>query len=388
MLRTTHRVLALAATLAIGIGTARADITIGAVLSLTGPAASLGIPEQKTVALLPRTIAGHAIRYIVLDDRSDPTEAVKDAKKLIDVDKVDAIIGASVTPNALAMVDVIGAAKVPTITLASGYDIAFPVEGNREWMFMPVQTTALMARSTVKYMKAHGVRKVGFIGFDNALGEDWWKNFSTEAKAAGIDIVASERFEPTTTSVTGQVLHLLAAKPDAVLIAASGTPAALPQRALKQVGYKGQIYQTHGVANPDFLRVCGADCNGTVLSLSPGIVAAQLPAGSAIKQSAMRFAQAYEKAYGRNSLNQFSTAAWDAGLFLEHAVPLALKTAQPGNPAAFRNALRQAMAGIRNLPGSQGVYDMSPTNHNGLDDRAVAVAEIENGEWKLLQYPN
>ena len=388
MKQNTPRVLTVAFMLALGIGVAHADITIGAVLSLTGPAASLGIPENKTIALLPRSIAGEKIRYIVLDDRSDPTEAVKDTKKLIDVDKVDAIIGASITPNALAMVDVIGAAQVPTITLASGYNIAFPVAGYREWMFMPVQTTALMARSTAKYMAAHGVKTAGFIGFDNALGEDWWKNFSAEAKAEGIVIVASERFEPTTTSVTGQVPHLLAAKPDAVLIAASGTPAALPQRALKQLGFKGQIYQTHGVANPDFLRVCGADCNGTILSLSPGIVASQLPSESAIKQSTMLFAQTYEKAYGKNSLNQFSTAAWDAGLFLEHAIPLALKQARPENATAFRAALRSAMAGIRNLPGSQGLYNMSPTNHNGLDDRAVAVAEILNGQWKLLQYPN
>ena len=384
----TQFLLPIAVFLACGFGEANAQITIGAVLSLTGPAASLGIPEQKTIDLLPKEIAGQKIRYVFLDDRSDPTEAVKDTKKLIEDEKVSAIIGASTTPSSLAMVDVVGEARVPNITLASGYNVAFPVAGSREWIFMPVQTTALMARSTARYMVAHGIKKVGFIGFDNALGEDWWKNFSAEAKAVDIDIVASERFEPSATSVTGQVLHLLAAKPQAILIAASGTPAVLPQHALKQLGFRGQIYQTHGVANPDFLRVCGADCDGTILSLSPGIVAAQLPANSAIRQSALKFAQTYEKAYGRNSLNQFSTAAWDAGLFLEYAIPRALRTAQPTNLAGFRTALRDAMMSIRNLPGSQGVYDVSAANHNGLDDRAVAVAEIDHGTWKLLKYPN
>jgi len=371
-----------------GIGGAMADITVGAVLSLTGPAASLGIPEQKTLQLLPKEIAGQKIRYVVLDDRSDPTEAVKDAKQLIESDKVSAIIGASITPSALAMLDVVGTAKVPTITLASGYNVAFPVSGNREWVFMPVQTTALMARATVQYMAAQGVRKVAFIGFDNALGEDWWKNFSAEARASKIDIVADERFAPNATAVTGQVLHIIASQPDAVLIAASGTPAVLPEKTLRQIGFKGRIYQTHGVANPDFLRVCGDACDGTLLSLSPGIVAAQLPEGSEIKQSAMRFAQTYEKAYGPNSLNQFSTAAWDAGLFLEYAIPKALKMASPDDLVGFRKALQQALAGIRNLPGSQGVYNMSATNHNGLDERAVAIAEIQKGGWKLLKYPN
>jgi branched-chain amino acid transport system substrate-binding protein len=364
------------------------DITIGAILSLTGPAASLGIPEQRTLDLLPKQIAGQNIRYIILDDRSDPTEAVKDAKKLIEDDHVAAIIGASTTPSSLAMVDVIGASQVPMITLASGYNIAFPVRSAREWVFMPVQTTALMARSTAQYMADRSIKKVAFIGFDNALGEDWWKNFSAEAKTMGISIVANERFDPAATSVTGQVLHLLAAKPQAVLIAAFGTAAALPQRALKQVGFKGQIYQTHGVANPDFLRLCGADCNGTILSLSPGIVASQLPAGAEIKPAAMRFAQTYENAYGPDSLNQFSTAAWDAGLFLQYAIPLALKTAQPMQSSAFRTALRDNMAGIRNLPGSQGIYNMTPTDHNGLDGRAVAVAKIEKGRWILVKYPN
>ncbi len=387
-MRALHRALLAAALAAAGMGSAMAEITVGAVLSLTGPAASLGIPEQKTLDLLPKEIGGQKIRYVVLDDRSDPTEAVKDAKQLIESDKVSAIIGASVTPSALAMLDVVGAAKVPTITLASGYNIAFPVSGNREWIFMPVQTTALMAHATSQYMASHGVRKVGFIGFDNALGEDWWKNFSAEAHAAKIDVVASERFAPNATSVTGQVLHILASKPDAVLIAASGTPAVLPEKTLRQIGFKGRIYQTHGVANPDFLRVCGSTCDGTVLSLSPGIVAAQLPDGSEIKQSAMRFAQTYEKAYGPNSLNQFSTAAWDAGLFLEYAIPKALKTASPDDLSAFRLALRQAMAGIHNFPGSQGVYNMNATNHNGLDSRAVAIAEIRAGQWKLLKYPN
>lgn len=362
-----------------------ADIKVGVVLSETGPAASLGIPEKKTVELFPKEIAGQKMDYIFMDDGSDPTAAVKATKKLIDEDKVAVVIGSSITPNSLAMVDVVGGAKVPNISLAAGRNIVFPVAGNRQWVFNTPQTTGLMARAIVKNMVQNKVKTVAFIGFDDAYGEDWWNNFSKDAKAAGIDIVANERYHRTATSVTGQVLHIAAAKPQSVLIAASGTPATLPERALKQVGYKGQIYQTHGVANPDFLRVCGADCNGTILPVSPGVVAAQLPADSPIKQSAMKYAQAYEGAYGKNQLSQFSANAWDAGTLLEHAIPMALRKAQPSSLPEFRAALRDALEGLKNIAGADGIYNMSPTDHNGLDDRAVVMVQIENGTWKMLK---
>lgn len=362
-----------------------ADIKVGVVLSETGPAASLGIPEKKTVELFPKEIAGQKIDYIFMNDGSDPTAAVKATKKLIDEDKVDVVIGSSITPNSLAMVDVVGGAKVPNISLAAGRNIVFPVEGNRTWVFNTPQTTGLMARAVVKNMVQNKIKTAAYIGFDDAYGQDWFKNFAEECKAAGIELVADERYNRTATSVTGQALHILSAKPQAVLIGASGTPAVLPERTLKQVGYKGQIYQTHGVANPDFLRVCGADCNGTILPVSPGVVAAQLPADSPIKQSAMRYADAYEKAYGKNQLSQFSANAWDAGTLLEHAIPVALKSAQPDNVVAFRAALRDALEGLKNIAGADGIYNMSPTDHNGLDDRAVAMVRIENGTWKLLK---
>lgn len=373
---------------AIGIAsaaTAHADIKIGVVLSETGPAASLGIPEQKTVELFPKEIAGQKVTYIFKDDGSDPTAAVKAAKELIDSDMVDLVIGPSITPNSMAMLDVIGTSKTPNISLAAGRPIVFPVSGNRVWAFNTPQTTGLMARAITKNLVKDKVTTVAFIGFNDAYGEDWWNNFSKDVKAAGIQVVANERYTRTATSVTGQILHIVAAKPQAVLIAASGTPAALPERELKKVGYEGQIYQTHGVANPDFLRVCGADCNGTIVPVSPGVVAEQLPADSPIKATAMKFARTYEGAYGKNSLSQFSANTWDAITLLEHAVPVALEHAKPDDTVAFRAALRNALEGLKDVDGADGIYSMSPTNHNGLDDRAVVLTRIENGTWKLMK---
>ncbi len=360
---------------------AMADVRVGVILSMTGPAASLGIPERKTIELFPKTIAGQAIHYTILDDSTDPTAAVKDARELIAKDHVDVILGPSITPNALAVTDVAAHYKVPDIAIVPS--IAQPVTAKTRWMFSTPQSNGMMAHAVVGNMLAHGYKRVAFIGFNDAYGEGWWKAFSADAARNGIRIVDREAFARTATSVTGQALHIVGAKPQAVLIVASGTPAALPERALKQVGFQGQLYQTHGVANPDFLRVCGSDCDGTLLPASPALVAAQLPASSPIKAAAMRMSSAYQKAYG-NTVSQFSANAWDSGVLLEHALPIALRSARPGDTAALRSALRDAIEGLHGLPAPDGIYDFSPTNHNGPSTNAVAMLRIEHGAWQLV----
>ncbi len=361
---------------------AMAQVHVGVILSLTGPAASLGIPERKTIGLFPKTIDGEAIKYTILDDGSDPTTAVKDARQLIEQDHVDVILGPSITPNGLAIIDVVAEKKVPDIAIVPS--ISNPVTAQTRWVFSTPQSNALMAHAVVQNMLKHGYTKVAFIGFSDAYGEGWWKAFSADAKAHGITVVDKESFARTATSVTGQALHIVGAKPQAVLVAASGTPAALPARALKQVGFNGQIYQTHGVANPDFLRVCGADCNGTLLPVAPGLVATQLPDSTVFKAAARTMDQTFEKAYG-NTVSQFTVNAWDSGVLLEHALPVALKVAKPADKTAFRGALRDALEGLKDVPGADGIYTMSATDHNGLDARAVVMVRIENGAWKLVK---
>jgi branched-chain amino acid transport system substrate-binding protein len=361
---------------------AMADVNVGVILSLTGPAASLGIPERKTIELFPKTIAGQDIHYTFVDDSSDPTAAVKAARELVEKDHVDLLFGPSITPNALAIVDVVASSGVPDIAIVPS--VAVPVTQRTRWVFSTPQSNDLMAHAVVQNMLSHGYKKVAFIGFSDAYGEGWWKAFSADAARNGIDIVDRESFARTATSVTGQALHITASRPQAVLIVASGTPAALPERALQQVGFHGQLYQTHGVANPDFLRVCGSDCDGTLVPASPGLVAAQLPESSPIKAAAMRMASTYEKAYG-NTVSQFSANAWDTGLLLESALPVALKSARPADLASFRGALRDAIEGLHGLPTPDGVFDLSPTNHNGPSGHAVVMLRIEHGAWQLVR---
>ncbi len=359
-----------------------ADINVGVVVSATGPAASLGIPEKNTIALMPKTIGGQKINYIVLDDASDTTAAVSNTRKLITESKVDVILGSTITPNSLAMIDVVAEAQTPMISMAASARIVEPQDAKKRWVFKTPQNDIMMSLAIAEHMANSGIKTVAFIGFSDAYGEGWFQEFTKAAALKKLQIVGSERFARADTAVTGQVLKTMAAKPDAVLIAGSGTPAALPQKALKERGYTGKIYQTHGVANADFLRVGGKDVEGTFLPAGPVLVADQLPAGHPLKKSALAYVAAYEAAYGKGTVSTFGGHAWDAGALMSAAVPQALKKAKPGT-VEFRIALRDALEQVKEMPGAHGIFNMSAADHLGLDQRARVMVKIENGAWKF-----
>jgi branched-chain amino acid transport system substrate-binding protein len=363
-------------------GAARGDINVGVTLSATGPAASLGIPERNTFELLPTTIAGQKVNWIVLDDASDTTKAVTNTRKLISEDKVDVIVGSTVTPNSLAMVDVVADAETPMISMAASGRIVDPANPKTKWVFKTPQNDSLMADAIAVSMKANGVKTLGYIGFADAYGESWLAEIKRSAQTAGIKVVAEEKYNRTDASTTGQVLKLIAANPDAVLVGASGTPAATPQKELSARNYKGKVYQTHGVANPDFLRVVGKEGNGTILPCGPMLVYEQLPTGNPIKKSAADYITKYEAKYGTRST--FGGHAWDAYLLLAHAIPEALKKTKPGTKE-FRAALRDGLENAKDVVATHGVFNMTPQDHNGLDNRARVMLKIEDGKWVLLK---
>ncbi len=376
--------LVAAISLAFAATAAQAEINVGVTVSATGPAASLGIPEKNTIALMPTTIGGEKINYIVLDDASDTTTAVKNIRKLISENKVDVVLGSTTSPNSLAMIDVAAESETPMISMAASARIVDPVDDKRRWVFKTPQNDAQMSTAIVEHMTDNGIKTVAFIGFADAYGEGWYEQFKAVAEARKLKLVASERFNRTDTSVTGQVLKVMSARPDAVLIAGSGTPAALPQKTLKERGFGGKIYQTHGVANNDFLRVCGKDCEGTLLPAGPVLVADQLPADNPVKKSAMEYIAKYEAAHGKDSVSTFGAHAWDAGMLMSSAVPEALKKARPGTKE-FRAALRDALEGVKELPAAHGVFNMSTTDHLGLDQRSRVMVQVKNGTWMLAK---
>ncbi len=376
---------ALVTSLALLAGTAHAaEITVGFSVSATGPAASLGIPSRNTVALLPTTIGGVKVNYIVLDDATDSTTAVKNARRLTSENHVDVLVGSNTTPNSLAMTDVAVETGTPLISMAGSAVVVEPMDAKKHWVFKTPQNDALMAEGIAQHMAEHGVKTAGYIGFADAYGDGWWAVFQKAAQARNIQLLPPERFNRADTSVTGQILKIMSARPDAVLIGASGTPAALPQKTLVERGYQGKVYQTHGVANPDFLRVGGKDVEGAILPVGPVVVAAQLPDSHPCKKPALEYVKRYEAANGPNTVSGFGAHAWDAGLLLQAAIPLALKKAQPGT-REFRSALRDALENVHDLAGAHGVFNVTPTNHNGLDPRARVMVQIRNGSWQLIQ---
>lgn len=383
--------MSLAKTLRLSIGAAAilaalplavsAQIKVGVTVAATGPAASLGIPERDTVALLPTEIGGEQVTYIVLDDATDTTQAVKNIRKFTSDDKVDVVLGTSVTPASLAMSDVAAETGTPMISVAANAKLVEPVDGPRKWVFKTPQNDALMATALADAMVKQDVKTLGFIGFSDAYGEGWLQEMKAAADAQGIKIVAEERFARPDTSVTGQILKLLSANPDGILIAASGTPVALPQRELVERGYKGQIYQTHGAANNDVLRVCGTACEGMILPAGPLLVADQLPDDHPVKASALVYKKAYEDKHGAGTINTFGGHMWDAGQLINDAIPRALKSGAKPGTAEFRSALRDELENVKELAVSQGVFNMSPTEHAGMDERGRVIVQVVDGKW-------
>lgn len=375
---------ALAASLMLLSGLAAAEIKVGVIASSTGVTAVVGIPQKNTVALLPTEIGGQKIEYIVLDDASDPTNAVTNLKKLLAEHRVDALIGPTTTPAALAMLDFVAEAKVPLLTTVGSSALVVPMDDRKKWVFKTTQNDDLIAEAVIGHMTKSGVKTIGFIGFNDPYGENWYKVFSAMADKAGLKIIANERFTRTDQSVTGQALKLLSARPDAVFIAATGGPAVLPQATLLEKGYKGKLYQTHGVATNDFIRIGGAKVEGTLMAGGPMLVADDLAATNPIKAVAQGYIKAYDAKFGAGTTSTFGANTYDAGLLLGKAIPEALKKAKPGTPE-FRAALRDALEATKEVVGAQGVFNMSAQNHNGMDARARVMMTVKGGKWTLVQ---
>ncbi|HUH87528.1 MAG TPA: ABC transporter substrate-binding protein [Pusillimonas sp.] len=368
-----------AGSLAIFAVPAQADINVGISLSTTGPAAALGIPERNTVPLLPTTIEGEKVNYIVLDDATDATQAGRNARKLVAEDKVDIILGSSSTPPSAAMAEIANESKTPLITVAP---VELPEDKNK-WVFRAPQHYDVMADGLISHMKATGVKTLGFIGYTDAYGESWLTAMKKATEAAGIKLTAVERFNRNDTSVTGQAVKIVAAKPDAVLVVASGTPSVLPQVTLQDRGFKGQIYQTHGTATKEFIRVGGKAVEGTVMPVGPVVVAHQLPDSHPSKKLGLDYTERYEAKYGKGSLSAFGAQFYDAFLLFQNAVPSALKAGKPGT-AEFRAALRDTIESAKEVVATHGIYNMTPTDHFGMDARGRVLITVKDGDWALI----
>lgn len=368
----TLAVAALAATAAL------ADINIGVSLPLTGPTSALGIPIKNAIAMWPASIGGQKLNVIILDDATDPANATKNARRFVTEDHVDILMGSAATPPANAVAAV--ASETGTMHLSfAPIDVS---TSKAPWSYNMPQSTLVMSHAIVAHMKKQGVKTVGFLGYADAYGELFLRDMKIKMAGTGLKFVSEERFARTDTSVTGQALKVTAGAPDAILIVASGSGAAMPHRALIERGYKGKIYQTHGAASRDLMRVGGKDVEGAFVVAGPGMVAEQLPLTHPSKKVAMAHVEAWEKVYGVNSRNPFAAHAYDASVVLQKIIPVALKTAKPGTKE-FRGALKAALENAGPIPLFHGTVNYTATNHAGYTDDTGVIMRITNGDWKL-----
>ncbi len=352
------------------------EITIGISISTTGPAAALGIPERNALEFVPKEIGGVPLKVIVLDDGGDPTNATTNARRFITETKADIIMGSSTTPPTIAVSNVANEASIPHIGLAP-----FPVTPERtKWSVVMPQPVPIMGKVLYEHMKAHNVKTVGYIGYSDSYGDLWFNDFKTQGVPMGMTLVDEERFARPDTSVAGQVLKLVAANPDAVLVGASGTAAGLPQTALRERGYKGLIYQTHGAASMDFIRIAGPAAEGVIMASGPVMNPEGQPDSALTKKPGLALNTAYEAKYGPNSRSQFAGHSYDAFEILKRVIPTALKAAKPGT-MEFREAIRQAFLSEREIAASQGVYNWTEKDRSGLDDRSRIILTVKDGKY-------
>jgi branched-chain amino acid transport system substrate-binding protein len=360
------------------INPAWADINIGVSLALTGPGSGLGIPMQNQLKLFPKTIGGEKVNLIVLDDATDPGKGASNARRFVTEDKVDLILGSCITAVAAAMSDI--ATEAGTVQIA-GSPVGLPA-GKDKWVFRLPQSNTVMGHAMVEHMKKQGIKTVGFLGYTDAYGEQWLKEISPQLEQAGIKLVAVERFARPDTSVTPQALKLTSANPDAILIVASGSGAAMPELGILDRGYKGKIYQTHAAASQDLVRVGGKAMDGTFVVSGPAVIAEQLPDSHPSKKVAIDFVQQYEKANGAGSRNQFAGHAYDFQVAMEKVLPMALKKAKPGTPE-FRAAIRDGLETMGRTTFAHGVMNWSAADHWGYTLETGVMLKVVNGQFKV-----
>jgi branched-chain amino acid transport system substrate-binding protein len=356
------------------------EIVIGITVSTTGPAAALGIPERNSLEFVAKEIGGVPLKVIVLDDAGDPTTATTNARRFVTESKADIIMGSSTTPPSIAVSNVAAEANVPHFGLAP-----FPITPERaKWSVSMPQPIPIVGKVMYDHMKKNNIKTIGYIGYSDSYGDLWINDLKNQAVPMGMTIVAEERFARPDTSVAGQALKLVAANPDAILVGASGTAAALPQSTLRERGYKGLIYQTHGAASMDFIRIAGPAAEGVLMASGPVMDPEDQPDEAQTKRPGLALNKQYEAKYGPNSRSQFAGHSYDAFLVLERVIPVALKKAKPGTQE-FRDAIRAALLTEREIAASQGVYNFTEKDRYGVDERARILLTVKDGKYTLVK---
>lgn len=374
----------LAPLLVLGPAAAQEPYRVGAIFSITGPGSSLGIPERDTALMLEAEINArggvrgpdgrrHPLKLVIYDDASDETRAVLAAKKLIDEDRVAAIVGTTLSGTSLAILDTVQKAEVPLVSCAAAIKIVEPA-AERKWVFKTPQSDHLIVGVLVDYLKAQGVTRVGWLNVDYAFGQLGWVEFEKAAQKAGLTIVANEKFGQKDVDMTAQLTRVKTAAPQAVIVWSIPPSASLVTKNYADLGLQAPLLQSHGVGNKKYIELAGGAANGVRFPAGKLLVAEQLADNDPQKAVLLAYARDFEARYGPR--NTFGGHAWDA-------VQLVVKALEKAGPD--RAGVRAAIETTRGFVGITGVFDFSPADHNGLDRRAAMMIQIVDGQWKLAR---
>jgi len=373
----------LASVVVLSVGSVHAEVKVGITVSASGPGAALGQPQMKTVSTLPKEIAGEKITYIALDDETDPTKAAQNARKLILDEKVDVLIGSSVTPTSLPLIDIASESKTPLLTAAASDVLVVPMDDKRKWVFKVVPNDQIMAEAILKFIAKTGIKSLAFIGVSDAYGEGYYKVIADLAPKLNLTLLGKEVYARGDSSVTGQVLKIISSKPDAVFIASAGTPAVLPQKALRERGYKGPIYQTHGIATDDFIKLGGKDVEGAIFAGEAYTISQDLDENDPFRKVTAQYINAYRASHNQAPVI-FGAHLYDSIQLVANALPDALKSGKPGSPE-FRSAMRDGLEKTKNVYLNNGLSNMTPNDHNGYDERSAFIIKVEGGKFRLVK---
>ncbi len=351
---------------------------IGGIFAVTGPASFLGDPEKKSMEMAVKAINdrggidGHLLETVIYDTEADPTKGVMAVNKLINKDKVLAIIGPSTTPTTLAVINFVERARIPLISCAAGIQITQPV---KEWVFKTAQSDVLAVASLYSHLKAAGIQKIGILTVSNAFGESGKHQLEAQACNFGIEIAQAESFGAKDTDMTPQLTKIRKVSPQAVVCWGTNPGPAVVAKNVKQLKMKMPLFMSHGVASPKFIDLAGDAADGICLPSGKILVAGLLPADDLQKEVLIQYIDQFESQYG-GKVSGFGGYAFDAVNILAEALK-----GSGGNRALIRTAIEK----IQNHIGVSGIFNFSAAEHNGLGPDAFVVVKIKNNTWELLR---
>ena len=358
---------------------------IGAVLSISGPASNLGVPEKQTLEMLTEElnanggINGHQVEMVIYDDETNAEKTATLATRLVERDEVLAVIGATFTGGTMAIVNTMNSQETPLVSLAAGIDIITPIE-ERFWIFKTPQTEREAVIEVYKYMESKGQKDVAIITDTSGFGAGGRKYLLSESEKYGISIVDDQTFSSGDTSMQSQLTHIKGTAAEAVVVWATDKESSIVASDMRALQMTIPLYASHGIANMAFIENAGDAADGVIFPAGKLLIADQVPSSDPQQSTLLSYKEDFESRYGAGTISTFGGHAYDAFGIIAKALE---NMETSSDLSQSRALLRDEIEKVENFIGTGGVFTMSPQDHLGMQPGSLAMFEIVDGEWTL-----